>query len=162
MAAVFTNILKAVQEAVKSLSLEDVLDPNVVCLKAPIDRKSNFPGMPGVIIAPFGAPRISPREGTNERDDVQYPVVCVTLAASNQDQSTNLDRHMQWHESIRKRFIHQRLSNVTGVSVATAALLTTMCYTFVDPRDTFQTGAFLKGYDAGGFVMRFVSRETRG
>ncbi len=151
MASVYKSILDAVQSEIQDLDLTGIADDDVVIAKLPIKRPEIVPNLPACLIAPFGSTRIDPNAGTNQKDEIQYPVLVATLASSNQSQDSNLERHLEWQETLRKKFIHQRLTGASEVE-----------YCFVDPRDTFDASAFHRNYDAGGMILRFVTRETRG
>lgn len=149
MAAVYSDILSEVQADIVALSLSGMAATSIVIAKAlPRSEDEFVGGLPGCAIFPFGA--IGERPGTNVRDDIVYPVGILLVQAGNQDQATHRDRMLLWLERIRKAFIHQHL---TVTSVYTC---------FVDPKDSFNLDAFRQNYDAGGMVLRFVSRESRG
>jgi hypothetical protein len=150
MPSTYKTILNTVQTDIQGLALSGVSNTSIVQLKVPTDREVDFPALPGVLIAPFGAKRISPSAGTNASDDIEYPVVIVTLQAGDADQDGNMDRSLQWHEDIVGKFIHKRLSSPTSVITCQ-----------VDPRDVFNPSAWFNNYDAGGMVLRFMSRELR-
>jgi hypothetical protein len=150
--SVYYDILKRVQHDIRSLSLTCVAPTNVVIQKVATDRKRTLPALPGVLVSPFGAKVAPATAGTNRRDDIEYPVLVVTLAASNDSQTSDLERETDWHERIISTFIHQRLTGVSSVINCR-----------IDPRDVFNPTAFFdKQLDAGGIILRFVSRETRG
>ncbi|ANS03311.1 hypothetical protein [uncultured Mediterranean phage uvDeep-CGR2-KM19-C37] len=146
----YKTILNTVQTDIQGLSLSGISSTSIVQLKVPTDREVDFPALPGVLIAPFGAKRISPTGGTNASDDIEYPIVIVTLQAGDADQDDNIDRSLQWHETIIGNFVHKRLSSPTSIYTC-----------FVDPRDVFNAAAWFNNYDAGGMVLRFLSREVR-
>jgi hypothetical protein len=152
MATVYGDILRQVVADIKSLSLTGISNSNVYTQKVATDRKKDVAALPAVIVAPFGS-KVSPSTGgTNTKDEIEYPVLVATLAAADEDQSTNLDRELTWHESILSKFIHQRLTGVTSVLTCR-----------VDPKDVFDPNAFFgKNLDVGGLILRFISRETRG
>ncbi len=159
MASVYEQILLAVREKCRSLVPTGVDQTNVIIHKVPSDRPEFLPtSLPAVIVAPVGRVTLDPREGGNSEDVVRYPVMVAliqkssTAAAGSKPQEDNRDRMLQWHETIRKAFIHQRLNSVEG---------TPYCDN-VDPGDTFNTAAFFKNHDAGGMVFKFRSQETRG
>lgn len=147
----YLSILEAVQTKIRSLSLTDIDTANVVIGKLPVARKGLLPGLPGVLIAPSGAKSANRDGGTNSRDDIAYPVLVTTLAKSDQHPSTNLDREFVWHEAILSAFLHQPLDGVATVITCE-----------ISPHDVFEPSAWMSGYDTGGIVLRFVSRESRG
>lgn len=149
MTSTYQSILSAVQSEIQGLDLTGIDDANVVVMKVPTARKGALPGFPGVVIAPFGQKR--ELAGTNEQDDISYPVLVAYIATNGEDPTANLDRALTWHQQIEKHFINQRLTGVSSVLTCT-----------YDPRDVFDPAKFFDGYDAGGVILRFVSRESRG
>jgi hypothetical protein len=150
--SVYNDILKQVLSDVRDLNLDGIADASMIIQKVATDRKQSLPRLPGIIVSPFGS-KVSPSTaGTNERDDIEYPVLVATLALSNESQTSDLERETGWHESILSKFINQHLTGVTSVYNCR-----------VDPRDVFDPNAFFaKSLDVGGLVLRFISRETRG
>lgn len=146
----YMKILEAVQDVIQGLSLTDIDDASVIVVKVPSQRKGALPALPGVVICPFNAKGVDANAGTNASDDIEYPVLIATIAASNQDPTSNMDRELLWHEQILSAFINQRLTGVTTVMRCT-----------VSPQDTFNPAAWFAGYDAGGMILRFLSRELR-
>lgn len=148
--SVYKQILDAVQVGIVALSLTDIADANVVVQKHAIGaRKGDLPGLPGVVIVPGRTKTIS--GGTNERDDITYPVVVGTIQASNTDNTSDMNRMLQWHEDISSAFREQRLGAVTSVYTCK-----------VQPLESFARPEWLRGYDVGGMVLNFISREARG
>lgn len=134
---------------IAALSLSGIASSSIVKAKAmPTSEDEFVGGLPGCAIFPHG--NIGELPGTNVRDDIVYPVGILLVQAGNQNQSTNRDRMLLWLEQVRKRFIHQHL---TVTSVYTC---------MVDPKAAFDLAAWRVNFDAGGMVLRFVSRETRG
>jgi hypothetical protein len=127
-----------------------MVSTSIIQVKVTTDRETDFPALPGVLIAPFGAKRIDPFGGSNISDDIEYPIVIVTIQESDADQDDNRNRSLSWHEDIIGQFIHKALSGVSGVSTC-----------LVDPRDVFNPAAWFRNIDAGGMVLRFLSREAR-
>lgn len=150
--SVYNDILTQVSTDVKALALTGITNTNVLILKVATDRKQNVPALPAIVISPFGAKSSPSTAGTNARDDIEYPVLIATLAASNESQTSDLDRELTWHESIMSAFINQPLNGVASVFTCR-----------VNPQDVFNPAAFFdKQLDVGGTVFRFVSREARG
>lgn len=159
MASIYEQILVAVREKCKTLLPTGVDPDNVIIHKVPSDRKEYLPEtLPAVIVAPVGRVTISPTEGGNSEDVIRYPVMVAliqksaTAASGSKPQDDNRDRMLQWHETVRRAFVHQRLGSVEG---------TPYCDN-VDPGDTFNAAAFFKNHDAGGMVFKFRSQESRG
>jgi hypothetical protein len=147
--AVYNDILNQVQTQLRALDLTGIADANIVIRKRPTQRA--LPAMPGILICPWGSPTIDRSAGTNERDDIEYPVLIATVNVNAMSQTDNVSRNLGWHEDIRQEFINQRLSGVTSVSAC-----------FVDPRDSFDPSAFDNSTDLGWMILRFLSREVRG
>jgi len=151
-ASVYKSIMDAVKTQIEGLSLAGVSNSNIVIRKlATLQEKSGVPTLPAVVIAPFASKVIAQNAGTNASDDIVYPVVVATIAASNRDVDDSIDARLLWHEQIIGKFIHKRLTGVVSVWNCV-----------IDSRDVFEPAAWLnKNHDVGAVVLRFVSREVR-
>jgi hypothetical protein len=142
------------------LALPGMPPANVVIQKVPGDRLQDLPAerYPCILICPYGAETLDPRAGTNNRDDVVYPVM-VAILASERDaarqptsqQEKRFDQYLRWRESIRKSFHNQRLTSTLCHTVEVQAL------EIVDRSVWFERGIFVSR-----LLLRCVSRESRG
>jgi hypothetical protein len=55
--------------------------------------------LPGIVISQIGVENQNPGEGTNARDDVQYPVTITVLASGNQNLVTNQEKYLKWRRA---------------------------------------------------------------
>lgn len=151
--AIYSSILTTVQTAIQALvtagTLATFTNANIVIRKRPTEKA--LPDKPGILICPWGAVTTNHDAGTNERDDVEYPVLIAIVHNGGQDNVNNLSRNMLQCEVIRKEFIHQTLSGVTSVIDCR-----------VDQRDTYDPSAWDDSVELAWLILRFVSRETRG
>lgn len=151
--AVYYDILTTVQTQIQALvtagTLTTFSNANIVIRKRP--KEKALPDLPGILICPWGAVASPHDAGTNERDDIEYPVLIAVVVEGGKDNANNISRNMLWLEVIRKEFIHQLLSGVTSVIDCK-----------VDERDTYDPSAWDDSVELGWMILRFVSRETRG
>jgi hypothetical protein len=110
-----------------------------------------LPTLPGVLIAPLDADAISRAGGTNQRDDVGYPIAVGLFAADSDSQTENYDRNLLWRERIRRKFLHQRLSGVPSVYTC-----------LVEPKQIVDPFRWLaRNLWVSTLLLRFLSREAR-
>ena len=122
--SIYYAIMQKVQIDIQELSLVDIDSANIQLAKVQNERETIFPGLPGILVLPLGQETMPATAGTNERDDIGYPVAIVMFDIDRQDTGTGLptdavpgtqdeefrfDRKLQWRERIRKKFINQRL-----------------------------------------------------
>lgn len=139
MASTHKDILDAIDTAITSLSLTDCEE---IAVRA--EPKDGDEFYPGITISPV---REEEYAGTNQRDDVAYGVQ-ITMVVNNDVDPTEEDLFTTWRQSIRKKFIHQKL---TAVSTVTTCL--------VEPGPIYQNVP--EHLDVGTLIIRVISRETR-
>lgn len=140
MASTQKDILDAVQEVIKDLSLTDCEE---VAVRA--EPRDGSYWYPGITISP--APEVEYR-GTNERDDIGYGIR-VTMVVNNDVDPSEEDLYGTWRQAIRQAFIHQKLDGVDGI-----------CTVLVEPGPIYQNVP--QHLDVGSLLLRVISRETRG
>src|SRR3990172_745649 len=165
-------IMQKVQIDIQELSLVDIDSANIQLAKVQSERETIFPGLPGILVLPLGQETMPATAGTNERDDIGYPVAIVMFDIDRQDTGTGLpadalpgtqdqefrfDRKLQWRERIRKKFINQRLDISSYVSGASIHNCLVEPGTVVDADDWLKDNIW-----TSVLVCRFLSRETRG
>ncbi len=165
--AVYFDILTRVAVDIKALSLTGIAEANVQVIKANTERETIVPGVPGILILPFGEELIPVDGATLRRDDIGYPVAVIMIDIDRKssvteipatadegtvDQDYNFDNKLTWRESIRKKFINQRLTSVTTVwnCIVEPDLV-------VDAETLVNDNLWMSV-----LVLRFLSRETRG
>ena len=151
--SVHYRCLGAVQAAILLCNLEDLADASVVIRQLPSDRgfDDGTYDLPGIVISQIGVENQSPSEGTNIRDDVQYPVTITILAGGNQDLVTNQEKYLKWREQINRALRNQRLTGVDEVYKVT-----------VTPGPITSPNAAWNNYYHSQLIIRCVSREVRG
>jgi hypothetical protein len=169
--SVYYSILEAVHSAIQDIGLEAIEDENIELIKVYNERETVVPGLPGVLVYPLGPENINVTEGTNERDDIGYPVAVAILdqdrqqsdtglpadaEEGTQDQSFRFEEKLIWREQIRKEFINQRLT-LTGATPNCTNRCTLEPQAVVNTEDWLATNIWISV-----LVFRFWTRETRG
>lgn len=151
--SVHYRCLDAVRARILLCDLEDLADASVVIRQLPSDRgfDDGTYDLPGIVISQIGVENQSPSEGTNIRDDVQYPVTITILAGGNQDLVTNQEKYLKWREQINRALRNQRLTGVDEVYKVT-----------VTPGPITSPNAAWNNYYHSQLIVRCVSREVRG
>jgi hypothetical protein len=151
--SVHYRCLDAVRSKILLCNLEDLADASVVIRQLPSDRgfDDGTYDLPGIVISQIGVENQNPSEGTNIRDDVQYPVTITVLAGSNQDLVTNQEKYLKWREQINRALRNQRLTGVDEVYKVT-----------VTPGPITSPNAAWNNYYHSQLIVRCVSREVRG
>lgn len=151
--SVHYRCLEAVRARILLCDLADLADASVVIRQLPSDRgfDDGTYDLPGIVISQIGVENQSPAEGTNVRDDVQYPVTITILAGSNQDLVTNQEKYLKWREQINRALRNQRLTGVDEVYRIT-----------VTPGPITSPNAAWNNYYHSQLIVRCVSREVRG
>lgn len=151
--SVHYRCLDAVRSRILLCDLEDLEDASVIIRQLPSDRgfDDGEYTLPGIVISQIGVENQSPTEGTNIRDDVQYPVTITILAAGNQDLVTNQEKYLKWREQINRALRNQRLTGVDEVYRVT-----------VTPGPITSPNAAWNNYYHSQLIIRCVSREIRG
>ena len=150
MASKYDAILDQVVADIQGLALDGITSSNIVKMKVSTERLvKDVAALPAIVVSPFGTKITNFLDGAIGSRDVWYPVAIFTLQISNQDQSTDIDRSLLWHESILNKFEGVRLESVTNA------------WAEVDPSETFDANAYFRGLDASGMIVRFMNREVR-
>lgn len=142
------RIMDGVCDAIKSLSLTGIDNTSIVVRKTPDGRGLT---LPAIVVAPGSNETSTQNAGTNNRDDVGYPVVVAIFAQDNRDYTTNHARYLQWRETIAKAFRNQRLTGVSEVMRCN-----------VEQGSVIDQRAFYENYLASFFTLRFIARVPRG
>jgi hypothetical protein len=145
--AILTTILEALQAKVQSLLLSGVAGSSIIIRKLPYDEDVT---KPAVVICPYQE-SLSPNDGTNERDDINYRVSIVLMRASNRDLTSNMNWLALARERIRKS-IHNQPLTAAGVDRWIAT---------IEPGTIYIPQSFQQNIDCGYLIARVVSREDR-
>lgn len=149
--SVLKTVLDQVQADIRSLSLEGINDASVHVVKVFNQIEEVIPELPGVLVLPIDSESVARNAGTNNRDDVGYPVAVGMFAADSDSQAADFDRNLLWRERIRKKFVNQRLSNVSSVYTC-----------LIEPRQIVDPFRWLsRNLWVSTLVLRFMSRESR-
>ncbi len=142
------RIVDQTTNRIQLLGLTNIPTANVVSCRLPTDRVSTLPGLPGVLVSPFGQETLPP--GSTETTDVGYPVAVTFVAAANQNFSVQ-DVELLWREAVIDAFIDQPLEGVPEVYDCQ-----------VEPLPIIDMGLFREqNLAVGGFVLRFFGTRVR-
>lgn len=155
--AILKQILDAVRSRIVTLALSGIADASILVRKVNtfrgigVQEASPVIAFPAIVIAPATSELTPSTAGTNERDDIGYPVLVGIVDADEQTLTDNHNRNLLWRQQIRQAFINQRLPGVTEVNECK-----------IEPRDITKFSDWVSGKYVSLFVLRFTSRETRG
>lgn len=142
------SVMVAAKTVIESLDLDDT--PAVLIQKVPVDQGLKIPAgtpLPAIILSPW---REQMRPSPIGVDDVAYGVICVMIDADEREGTltADLNRSLQWRETIRKAFIGQR---VIG--------LESCIYCEVAPFEVVSREGWASNYFVGALLLNFVVRE---
>ncbi len=151
--AIHYACLLAVQARLRQIGLEGIHNDDIVIRKMPSDRGTRFElnGTPTIVIAPPGVEGQGDGEGTNERDDVEYPIIVTILRADNQNLETDLNQGLLWRQKINWALRQQRLPGVPSI-----------CKVKMTPGPVIDETGFWNNRYLSSFIVRPMSREGRG
>jgi hypothetical protein len=145
--AVWKQVLDAVHSRIQGLTLTDIDDDSIVVRKRPWDRDIV---KPAVIVSPAPESR-DHLAGNNAFDETVYACLVTVWQVSNQDLTSDLNRHLQWRQDITQAFENQQaISGVTNVW---------QCR--IDPIAVEMPNEFVSGYDVQTMIVRAHSLEGR-
>jgi len=139
MSSTHKDILDAVQTAIDALSLTDCEE--VAVRAVPKDGGEFYHG---ITVSPVAEQEFA---GTNTREDIGYGVQ-ITMVVANDVDPTEGDLLTTWRQTIRKKFIHQKIASITTV---------TTC--LVEPGPVYANTP--EHLDISTMIIRVISRETR-
>lgn len=147
--------LQQAQSEIQDMSLTGISNDNILILSVSTNRPADIGGedrgidYPYILISPFGTEQIGGPE--NDSDDITYPVLIAIIDSANQNQSSNLDRNLQWRESIIDHFHWNKFDGIPGPHVTTVLPLTII-----------NTEQFVHGnLWVSGLVINFTITATR-
>lgn len=120
MASNLYDSMTAVQLTLQDSFADEFPATSIRLAKVDPEREAKFPGFPGMLVLHVGSERV--REGTNERDDIGYPVAVILFDADRgdgtgkpnttgtQDQSLYHAKRLEWRETIRRTLRHKSLT----------------------------------------------------
>lgn len=153
--AVHYRCLEHAHKAVQLLDLPGLPPGRVYRRKFPSDRSTPGDLQPPFVIVSFPVGAVETFEpGTNDRDDLGYPILVTFAMGSNQDLEAGEDfaNFITWRERVMRRFRFQRLDGVPEVF-----------FCRVEPQLILDADLFFdKNLDVGTILFRFISREVRG
>lgn len=149
---IFTRCLEAVQSTLQELSLTGLPDSSVLVRTVPQDSLNQ--SLPCVMICPAAAETHNPAGGTNERDEITYPVMVAYLKGGDQESANTTYREafLSARQKISDVFRNQRIS---GVSESTQ--VQTKFYNVVDTNAWFDNNLFV-----GGILLNITVWQPRG
>ena len=118
--------------------------------------KNELPeGNTGILIAPIGSETIDPTAGSNDRDEIIYPIGVIIIAPANEAHNLEkLDRWYEWRRRLMNHFRHNPLSLTDDNA--------TIWEMTVDPLPIIDNAAWIANWFLSGFVLRCRVLETRG
>ena len=145
------TVMVAAKTVIESLALDET--PTVLIQKVPVDQGISIPAgttLPAIILSPW---REQMRPSPIGVDDVAYGVICVMIDSDDREGtlSADLNRSLQWRETIRKAFIGQR---VIG--------LESCLYCEVAPFEVVSREGWASNYFVGALMLTFLVRELHG
>lgn len=147
MASILYTAMGAVKTAIVNANLTGITT-NVLLRRFPYVRDGVT--LPAVLVCPLPE-TINDKGGTNASNDIGYGVQVTAAQASNQKlDDTNLDRLLQWRESIRTLFHNKRLSGAGN----------TVWIVKVEPGPVIDPQAWASMMDATTLILRVMSREA--
>ncbi|WP_298865111.1 hypothetical protein [uncultured Gimesia sp.] len=149
MTAILESILTTVKSEIELLTLTGIADDSIIIQKVPSTRNFTSTDFPAILIA-SGTPKHNPKEGTNERDQIEYQVGVFIVDADQQNQILNRDKYLTWYETIVKKFRTPRLAGVDSI-----------VNSYVSPGAVVDPGWFEAGEYHAGMTLWFISWETR-
>lgn len=157
--AIHKQCLDGVKARLGLMTLLGISTANIIVRQVPLEKGigsgENF-AFPAILIAPPPDAGLAMpfNEGTNRRDDVQYPVVVGVLDALTTDKdvlTANQNRNYLWQQQIVRAFRNQRLTGVDEIYK-----------TVVESHQVTNIQAWRKGFFVSFAIFRFISREIRG
>lgn len=149
--SVHQQCLDAIRARIQLLSLSGIANSSVVVRKFAIDQ--NLPSLPCCLIAQHGK-AISPRDGTNAKDDYQDLAIVGFIAADNQSLTAGDSgaTYLKWEQDFARAFNNQRLPGVSGVYSVR-----------VQPTNPPNPDVWKQSnLYVSAFLLRCLSREPRG
>lgn len=117
MASNLYDILLAMQVTLQESFADEIPAASIRIAKVDPEREAKFPGLPGMLLLHVGAEQV--RSGTNERDDIGYPVAVILFdldrgdgtgtpgKTGTQDQLMLHEKRLEWRETIRRTLRHK-------------------------------------------------------
>jgi hypothetical protein len=152
--SIYLAILNAVRDRIRALNLAEIPESQVVVVKVFVPEVIEaLPGLPAVVICPPARGEINDAGGTNERDDIGYPVQVTLLAEDGQenDEGVRFDRNVAWQQQIRQALTHCPLPEAGCVFTSRLE-----SQHVIDPFPWKRRNLW-----SGSLVFRFISREER-
>ena len=157
--AIMQKCLDGVKARLDAMTFVGIATANIIVRMVPLDKgigSGESFAFPAILITPPpDSSLVMPfNEGTNRKDDVQYPVLVGILDALTTDKNTltaNQNRNYLWQQQIVKAFRNQRLAGVDEVYT-----------TIVEAAQITNVQAWRNGRFVSFGIFRFISREARG
>ena len=149
MAAVSSQLLTQIHASIVAIGLTGILDASIRIRKIPVEEPAW--SFPYVMVYPISSETMNPDAGTNQSDDIGYPIGVTMVAADNMDPSdTNLAKYLKWREDIARTFRNQRISGVAE-----------SIRSWIEPGLIREPPAWLHNRWNSRLVVRAICREPR-
>lgn len=146
---VYERILEQVHSDISGASLTGIKSRNVYLHTSPQKTTGRM-----IIVAPTEPERMlsGTKQGTNVRDDIEYPVTVAHIDPANRSQTQeNRDRWLSWRQDVSRLFRSDHLTGVDEVIGCT-----------VNYRNAVDSNAWFKAnLCVGALVLSFRAREVR-
>lgn len=149
-ASLHYRCMTSAQSIVNMLTLTGL--STVVLRRFPWVRAEEEANKPMVIIAHPGSETMRPNEGTNQRDDVGYPVLVAVYDRDAQANDSDLDKYLLWRQQLARSFRHN----------TELPALPEITRTIVEPGRIVEPAEYVNGVLYSPLLVRFISREPRG
>jgi hypothetical protein len=148
--SVLFRILQAARTLIRNLALPGVTSAGIEYQKLPWDRSGI---KPGIWIYPV---KESPKAGTNERSDLEYPIEVVFARVSNQNLTDSMETFTDWRQRLRHAFTPK--SGYRPIADVVSEVYSTR----VEPGETYWPTGFTAQHDVGSLRVICTSREVPG
>lgn len=151
--SVHWRCLQAMSNLVRNLKLNGLQPQSVLVMKvsAAVSLGAVDVPLPAVLISPYGPEHMNRLQGTNRRDDVEYPVLVSIVDRDNQNAAAGrLGRYLSWRQQIARAVRSRQLAGVPEVIGC-----------WVEPNAVVQPDSWMKGFFHSSLLVWFVSRELR-
>ncbi|HSG68909.1 MAG TPA: hypothetical protein VLA12_00765 [Planctomycetaceae bacterium] len=145
---VYERILQQVQSDIQAAALDGISNDDVILQTVATGLKGRSGRM--ILVCPFGSEAML-NTGTNQRDDIRYPVLVAFLHPGNRDQQDKRAKWLYWRQDVSRTFRFQHLAGVDEVYHIAVAYRDT-----VAPNNWFDTN-----WMVGGIMLQVTAREAR-
>lgn len=148
--SIHERLIQAVKARLLLLTFSGLSSASIVDRMIAVDLKEHRPALPAILIGIVGKESFT-SGGTNRRDEVDYPVGVMILAADNVNMQTNRPTYLKWREQIIRSLQNFRPSTVSECNKT---------YIVTDP--IIPVGQWYSGKVVSAVIVHGVCWQTRG